>query len=454
MKKWTEEMISELAKSYSTRREFKLYHPQAYKAAWRYGWLETSCAHLKKDIRWTEELIQKEAIKYKTRSEFNLACKGAVKAARRLGIMESVCSHMDSGRNIKWNKEAILKEAKKYSSRSEFQRKAGSARNAAQKMGIMEEVCTHMTRPEAKNKKWTPEAILKEAKKYRHPSDFKCAAPGAYHAAHNKYGILEKVTEHMSYKQIQWSKDLMLQEAKKFRTRVEFTKAYPGVFNVGKRMGIWDEACAHMECGLALSATKWTDDAIITEAKKYTTISEFQICPAGRAARRRNIMDACTAHMDRSHYHYWTNEELAAEAAKFLTRSEFTFKSPNARAAAQSRGIMEEICQHMTRMTGDADSIYIWEAKGQFFKGKQIYKLGVTSKRLGLRRIKEVAKVHGYEYEIIILKKVKNYTFFLEQLILSYGDDPEFSEGDGKTEFRALTEEELMELLDIIEEYD
>lgn len=454
-RKWTEDKIAILASNYSSRREFKADHPNAYKAAWRYGWLDTVCSHLdtKMSSKWTEELIHVEALKYPRRSEFQKKNKAAYLAAIRLKIIDKVCSHIELPFENKWDEDAVKREALKYSSRVEFQRMAGSAVNAARRLGIMDDACAHMERPQAYNLKWTPATILEEAKKYDHPTDFKKSCPGAYHAAHHKYGILDKATAHMSNKQIQWTKEMLFAEARKFRTRREFTKAFPGVFNVAKRMRIWDEVCAHMECGLALSATKWTDEAIIAEAKKHNTISDFQISAAGRAARRRNLMDACSAHMDMSHYHYWTTESLVLEASNYSSRTEFNDKSPNARAAAQARGIMDDICQHMERISGDADSIYIWEAKEQYFKGRPVYKLGVTSERLGMRRIKEVAKAQGFDYELIILAKVKGETFYLEQLLLSFGDNPLFIDGDGKTEFRALSEEELMEALDLIDEY-
>lgn len=50
----------------------------------------------------------------------------------------------EKGWNLKWTKEAIIAEAKKYKSRSEFQRKNGSAYNKAKELGIENETCAHM----------------------------------------------------------------------------------------------------------------------------------------------------------------------------------------------------------------------------------------------------------------------------------------------------------------------
>jgi predicted GIY-YIG superfamily endonuclease len=50
----------------------------------------------------------------------------------------------EKGWSVKWTKEAIIAEAKKYKSRSEFQRKNGSAYNKAKELGIEKEACAHM----------------------------------------------------------------------------------------------------------------------------------------------------------------------------------------------------------------------------------------------------------------------------------------------------------------------
>ncbi len=449
--RWNEELASSEAIKWRTKKEFKANNPRAYKAAWRYGWLDRVCAHMAPAfVKWNEESIQAEALKYKTRSEFRDAPTGAAGAADRLGVFNQVCAHMPCPKT--WTEEAIRKEALRYSSKTEFKLQSGSCLQAARRLDIFEEVCSHMQRPAAYNLKWTPETIAKAAKKYNYPSDFKEAEPGAYFAAVNRLGILDQVCAHMEKKQIEWTDEKLFNVAKTYRTKVDLSKAYPGIFNVAKKRGLWETITAHTECGLALSSTKWTDEEIIAEAKKYKTISDFQICPAGRAARRRKLMGLCTEHMEKN-YHHRTNEDLAAEALKYSSRSEFNYGSPNARATAQARGLMDEICKHMKRLPGDADSLYIWRAVGELFNGKKIYKLGVTSERLGMRRIREVAKAHGFRYELVVLAKVDENAFLIEQLILSLGDDPKYVDGDGKTEFRAMTDGELAESIDLIEEY-
>jgi hypothetical protein len=107
-------------------------------------------------------------------------------------------------------------------------------------------------------------------------------------------------------------------------------------------------------------------------------------------------------------------------------------------------------CPECCERYGDNDTIYIWRVTGALHDGKPVYKIGITSARLGEERIKHVAKKHKVGYEIIIFAKTRVPAMRIEERIKRIGENPGYT-GDGATEFRAWSEMELQRALDIID---
>jgi hypothetical protein len=132
------------------------------------------------------------------------------------------------------------------------------------------------------------------------------------------------------------------------------------------------------------------------------------------------------------------------------------FTGSSAYASAQRLGILNEIKgEFQGDFSGwtESDAVYIWKAVGEYFNGEQVYKMGVTVSHAGERRIKMSARSMGFDYEIIVLAKVDEPARELEQLLHSLGHNPQYVEGDGRTEFRALNESQLAEAIELIEAY-
>ena len=92
-----------------------------------------------------------------------------------------------------WTPDAIAKEASKYRSRNEFQRGCKAAYNAAYRMKTLNEVCGHM----ALRRVWSDQCIAEEALKYQARTLFARGSPSAYFTA-RKLGIIDAVCSHMS----------------------------------------------------------------------------------------------------------------------------------------------------------------------------------------------------------------------------------------------------------------
>jgi hypothetical protein len=140
----------------------------------------------------------------------------------------------------------------------------------------------------------------------------------------------------------------------------------------------------------------------------------------------------------------------------FNSRSEFSAAHPGGYKAATKLGhdYMDDVFSHMEdRTPSDRDAVYIWQSVGEYYNGKQVYKLGVTSARLSERRIIQVARNAKIKAKVVVLRKVRLNADVVEGYLLALGDDPQFVGRDGATEFRALDEFELGKAIEIVEHY-
>ena len=199
----------------------------------------------------------------------------------------------------------------------------------------------------------------------------------------------------------------------------------------------------------------WTDEALKLDALKYKTRKEWQRNSPGAysTARNRGLLDACCGHMN-AVYISWTADMLKADALKYKTRFEWRRESSGAYCAAFNRGLLDTCCAHMERgfCSTDNDAVYIWKAIGQFFNGEQVYKIGVTSSRLGEIRVLQCADKADFEAEIVILANVNGKATEVEKYLLAIGADPKYVGFNGASEFRAMTDEQLAQAVRLVSE--
>ena len=145
---------------------------------------------------------------------------------------------------------------------------------------------------------------------------------------------------------------------------------------------------------------------------------------------------------------------LATEALKYQHRMEFVRGSFNAYQRAAKRGLLDSVCKHMGGSLRSADDmIYVWKAKGVKHNEDSIYKIGVTSERLGSLRIRQVANAHAFTPILLAMERTKGRASKLEKQLLEFGEDPFFDKTlDGFSEFRLLSELDLENILALITE--
>lgn len=120
-KKWTYKDIKIEALKYSNRNDFRK-RSSAYGAARYRGILDDVCSHMATDRKighnphnkkWTIETITEEAKKYSMRSEFKQSSEGAYDAAKEMKILDLVCSHMKLSNNSSRLEIELLNEIRK-----------------------------------------------------------------------------------------------------------------------------------------------------------------------------------------------------------------------------------------------------------------------------------------------------------------------------------------------------
>jgi very-short-patch-repair endonuclease len=144
-----------------------------------------------------------------------------------------------------------------------------------------------------------------------------------------------------------WSFKNLNTEAKKYSTRTEFFEHSSGAYQAARNMGILDSICTHM----IIKHYSWPLDALKNEAKKYTSRGEFQknSFNAYQIALKREMLDVICNHMDLKRRE-WTNLQLHQEALKYGTRKDFENYSRKAYDLALKRNMMDLICGHMIRL--------------------------------------------------------------------------------------------------------
>ena len=99
----------------------------------------------------------------------------------------------------------------------------------------------------------------------------------------------------------------------------------------------------------------------------------------------------------------------------------------------------------------DNDAIYFAKINNVLHNNKQVYKVGVTSERRGKERINELKQAWSWKsgIEVIFFAKTKKNASDLESQILSIGQIADVGKFDGSTEYRALSESDLADVIKI-----
>jgi len=334
-------------------------------------------------------------------------------------------------------------------SRSQLEKKYGNAAmRAAKRLGVYESLFPPQPRRE---REWTVAKIWEFARTCKTNSDFK-GVPVKWAI---KDGFRESIATYLKFKEYETI-------ANKYDTFLEFRYFNPSAYNYCKnKKYIWfynliDDRPAIPMAYLHILTTAMvythSNDMVKHDAKTHREMlsakikfHHFEI----------NFKNACRT----SKPEFSTTgdyDKLFEEAMKYNTMSEFKTSKRGAWAVAEGyEGLLEEIEIFMmpSPTTCDNDAIYVWEAVGHYgLDGSKVYKIGVTSWRLGNSRIKTVAAEASMEAKIIRLVNIDK-AFKIEKELLSYGEDACFKGFGGATEFRIIKWWKFEKMLEVLDNY-
>ena len=240
-------------------------------------------------------------------------------------------------------KEELASIAIKYNSKKEFREKEPYAYNSILHRGLREELCGHM---KDRGVLRLDDELAEIASRYDVLKDFREKEQTAYSLIVSR-GLLDKLCGRMKRGTISYTDEELEERASKFDVLSEFRNKEKRAYAQICARGLREKLCGHMKRAF----TVYTDEKLSTIAQKYHYREEFIKNDSGAysAARKRGLLDKICSQMEwqRMPHGYWTKERCHKEALKYKTRKEFRTGCKAAVAAAERRGWLDEICNHM-----------------------------------------------------------------------------------------------------------
>ena len=340
---------------------------------------------------WTFDNVKEEALKYKSRNDFNRNSKSAYLSAYRNGWLDEVCSHM---KNKNYSFKSVSEEALKYNSKVEFRKNSNPYYNAAHRNGWLDDICSHM-KPQGNlykryvykvlfddnsvyigltynfdkrkiehikmNKSSVYKHILKTGKepKFELVSDLvdreeainiECELIKKY--SDLGFNVLNIVKGGgLGGSNIIWTLDKVREEALKYTNRNSFKLGSPSAYISAHRNNWLDDICGHMT-EIRKSNGYWTKEKCQEEASMYNSKMDFKKnSKAYQIAYKNKWLDDICKHMEsvRKPSGYWTKERCQEEALKYNSRTEFK-KNSHAYYKALDNDWLNDICSHMLKV--------------------------------------------------------------------------------------------------------
>lgn len=189
----------------------------------------------------------------------------------------------------------------------------------------------------------------------------------------------------------------------------------------------------------AMKYKKPSLEEIKAEAAKYTKRSELKEANHRiyYVAMKDKLLDELYP-TENGYHRKWTAETLAEEAQKYSTKTELYRANASAYQTARRLGVLDEICAHMKpAQKSDYDVVYIAKVPGT-----DIYKVGLTSKRLGLQRLEQIKP----KVELVTMVCFNKHIYEIEQALLRIGQKIE-------GEFRRWSPKDLEQAMCVLGKY-
>ena len=135
----------------------------------------------------------------------------------------------------------------------------------------------------------------------------------------------------------------------------EFWRRHRDAYLFAQHENIFRQICKRMGWKRVV---RWTNEALAHEARNYNSRTAFSTgSPSAYViARNRGILDDICAHMTDGNVK-WTDESIREEARKYSLKTDFRRKSASAyrTACIQGKDYVLDICRHMKTQTETSD---------------------------------------------------------------------------------------------------
>lgn len=268
---WTLEKCKEEALKFSGKTEWCKNSSSSYEAAKKHHWFDECVAHMTVKVRpnYTLEECKQIASQYQSSSEWENNNAGSYNAARKNDWLSECCSHfaIKQKKSGHWNLENCRLEAIKFKTRGEWQDKSASSYSAALNKGFLEECCQHMEQAIKPPNHWTFENCQIEAMKYSSKVDWSKNSHSSYLiACRNKW--VKEISEHMERPKnhnFKWSLEACIEDAKKYKTKQEWRYGPDSAYSVASKNKWLDRCCGHMK---KMGGTSIAEQEILTIVKQ------------------------------------------------------------------------------------------------------------------------------------------------------------------------------------------
>jgi predicted GIY-YIG superfamily endonuclease len=352
---WTFDKVKEEASKYKVRNDFNKGSKSAYLVAYRNGWINDVCSHMKVVNNYTFDRVKEEALKFSTKNDFREKARAFYTAAHRNGWIDDVCSHMELQGSL--YKRHIYKVS--FSDNSIYIGLTYNfdKRTADHLIRKNSSVYKHMIDTGLKP---TFELVTKELLSNEEASKMECNLIDYYKDL--GFNILNRAKGGgLGGSNIIWDIDKVKEDALKYNTRNEFRIKSGSAYSMAHRSGWLDEVCSHMKT-FSKPSGYWTIDKLREEALKYNTKKDFErgVKSAYQIAYKNGWLDDVCSHMvsSRKPNGYWTIDRIKEEALKYKSRNDFKKGSPSAYSKALANNLLDDVCSHM--LIKNIDSFNEW----------------------------------------------------------------------------------------------
>lgn len=349
--KWTYEALAGSAAGYDSVKEWRTNEPSAYATASQQKLLSELTAHMHKRIvhgYWTEERILDSAKKFDQISKWSAAYPSAYGAARKKGLVQLATSHMTPIGNKKLRCVYIVKVV---GSNLVYVGLTGDIKRRFRdhlKTKRFAELAEKYGTDKIKCDQVSPYIPAQDAQTLEGETVRDCISNG--------YKLLNKVkTGGLGGTDIRWTDDAILAEALKYSVLKEWRDNSPGSYSAAVKKRMVRKVSSHQK---RLLEERWDKTAIMQNAIKFQHKIRWKEAFPGAvlAARRMGCYEKATAHMSPlSERDKWTKARIIEDAQKYKSKSQWHKKSSGAYEAALRNNLMETATKHMRNK-----KVHVW----------------------------------------------------------------------------------------------